>query len=93
MAQLVGCAGYPTAVVAVGGGEEGGLTEVPAEIRTGQVVVAQLRHILAQLPGDIPGHGEGAAQNLEGIETEAVALVLDTQGAQSQPGGHAVQFG
>ena len=53
----------------------------------------QLRHVPPQFSGDIPGHSEGAAQYLEGVEPEPVGLVLDTQRPQPQPGGHAVQPG
>ena len=93
LAQLVGGPGHAAAVVAVGGSEEGGLTEVPAEGLAGEIVIGHLRHIPAHLLGDVPAHGEGAAQHLEGVESEAVGFVLHVQATQPQILGHAVQLG
>ena len=91
--QLVGRPGHAPAVVSVGGGEEGGLAELPLQLLAGQVVIGHLRHVAAHLMGDIPGHGKGAAQHLEGVEAEAEGFVLDEQAAQAQILGHAVQPG
>ena len=70
-------------MVAVGGGEEGSLTELPPEGLTGQVVIGHLADIPAHLLGDVAGHGKGAAQHLEGVEAEAEGLVLYEQSAQA----------
>ena len=78
-------------MVAVGGGEEGGLTELPAESLTGQIIVGHFADVPLHLLGDVPGHGEGAAQHLEGVEAKAEGLVLYIQAAQAQILGHAVQ--
>ena len=89
--QLVGRPRHAAAVVAVGGGEEGGLAELLAEGLAGQVVVGHLGHVPAHLLGDVLGHGEGAAQHLEGVQAEAEGLVFDAQAGQTQVLGHAVQ--
>ncbi len=81
LAQFVGGPGHAPAVVAVGGGEERGLAKLPAEVLAGQVVVGHLGHVPVHLLGDVPGHGEGTAQHLEGVETEAVGLVFHKQAA------------
>ena len=91
--QPAGRPGHSPAVVAVGGGKEGGLPEFLPEPGAGEVLIGQLRHIPSQLLGDIPGNGKGAPQHLKGVETEAEGLVLDPQAAQAQPPGHAVQPG
>ena len=93
LAQLVSRPGHAPAVVAVRGGEEGGVAELLAECLAGQVVVGHLADVPAHLLGDVPGHGEGAAQHLEGVEAEAEGLILHEQAAQAQVLGHAVQPG
>ena len=67
----------------IGGGEESGLTEFLTEGFAGQVAVIHFGHVPAHLAGDVPGHGEGAAQHLEGVEAEAEGLVLYEQSAQA----------
>mgnify|MGYP002224189011 CR=1 FL=1 len=69
--QLVGRPRHAAAVVAVGGGEEGGLAELLAEGLAGQVVVGHLGHVPAHFLGDVLGHGEGAAQHLEGVSGQS----------------------
>ena len=91
LAQLPRRPGHAPAVVAVGGGEEGGLAEVPAQLFAGEVVIGHRLDGLVGLLGDVPRHGEGSAQYLEGVQAEAVALVLDIQPAQPKPPGHIVQ--
>ena len=93
LAQLVGGPGHAAAMVAVGGGKEGGLSELLQEFLAGQVVVGHLGHIAAHLTGDVAGHREGAAQHLEGVQAETIALILDAYAAQTQPRSHAVQLG
>ena len=93
LAQLMGRPGHAAAVIAVGGGEEGGLAEVPAQGLAGQIVVGHLRHVAAHLLGDVPRHGKGAAQHLEGVQTETKALILYEQARQAQISGHTVQPG
>ena len=93
LTQLIGRPGHAPAVIAVGGGKEGGLPEGGAEGGAGEVVVGQLRDILSHFPGNIPGHSEGTAQHLKGVEAEAVGLVLHIQAGQAQITGHAVQPG
>ena len=93
LAQLVGGPRHAPAVVAVGGGEEGGLAELLAEGVAGQVVIGHLGDVPAHLAGDVPGHGEGAAQHLKGVEAEAVGLILHIDPAQPQILGHTVQPG
>ena len=93
LSQPVCGPGYATAVVAVGGGEEGGLAEFLFQLVAGEIAVVHLGHILAQLAGDIAGHGKRAAQNLEGVEPEAVALILDEEAAQTQVFRHALELG
>ena len=93
LAQLVGGPGHAAAVVAVGGGEEGGLSEFLAEGLAGEIVVGHVGHVPAHLLGDVARHGEGAAQHLKGVEAEAVALVLDVHAAKTQVLGHTVQLG
>ena len=93
LAQLVGRPGHAPAVIAVSGGEEGGLAELPAELLAGQVVIGHLGDVPSHLPGDVPGHGKGAPQHLEGVEAEAEGLILHEQPSQPQVAGHAVQPG
>ena len=80
-------------MVAVGGGEEGGLTEFLAEALAGEIVIGHLADVLAHLLGDVAGHGKGAAQHLESVEPKAVGLILYEQAAQAQILGHPVQPG
>ncbi len=82
-----------TDIQALTPGEEGGLAELLAEGLAGQVVVGHLGDVPAHLLGDVLGHGEGAAQHLEGVEAEAEGLILHEQAAQAQIFGHAVQPG
>ena len=89
--QLVGRPGHAPAVVAVGGGEEGGLAERLLQPVAGQVVIGHLGHVPAHLLGDVAGHGEGAAQHLEGVQTKPEGFVLYKQPGQPQVAGHAVQ--
>ena len=93
LAQLVGRPGHATAVVAVGGGEEGGLPELLAEGLAGEIVIGHLGDVPAHLLGDVAGHGKGPPQHLEGVEAEAEGLVLHEQAPQPQVPGHAVQPG
>ena len=93
LAQLIGSPGHAPAMVAVGGGEEGGLAELPAEGLAGQIVIGHLADVPVHLLGDIPCHGKGAAQHLEGVEPEAERLILHIQAAQAQILGHTVQTG
>ena len=93
LAQLIRRPGHAPAMVAVGGGEESGLAELPAEGLAGQIVIGHLGHVPAHFLGDVPAHGEGAAQDLEGVEAEAVRLVLHIEARQPQILGHAVQLG
>ena len=92
LAQLVGGPRHAAAMVAVGGGEEGGLAELLAEGLAGQVVVGHLGHVPAHLLGNVLGHGEGAAQHLKGVQAEAVGLILHIHAAQTQVLGHALQL-
>ena len=91
LAELVGGPGHAAAVVAVGGGEEGGLAEVGGELVGGQVVVGAVGNVLAGLVGNVVGHGEGATQDLERVEAKAAALVLDAEVAQAQASRLAVK--
>ena len=93
LVQLVCRPGDAAAVVAVGGREKGGLTEVGAELVAREVVVGHLGDVLAHLLGDVARHGKRAAQHLEGVEAKAVALVLDEEAAEAKSGGHAVKPG
>ena len=92
LAQLVGRPCHAAAMVAIGGGEESGLTEFLTEGFAGQVVVIHFGHVPAHLAGDVPGHGEGAAQHLEGVETKPVGLILHIHTRQPQILGHTVQL-
>ena len=76
----------------IGGGEESGLTEFLTEGFAGQVVVIHFGHVPAHLAGDVPGHGEGAAQHLEGVETKPVGLILHIHTRQPQILCHTVQL-
>ena len=79
-------------MVAVGGGEEGGLAEFLAEGLAGEIVIRHLRDVLAHLLGDVPRHGKGAAQHLERIESKAIGFILHVQTRKAQILGHAVQL-
>ena len=93
LAQLVGRPGNAAAMVAVGGGEEGGLAELFTESGAGEIFIGHLAHVPAHLLGNVAAHGKGAAQNLERVEAEAVGLILDIYAAQAQVLCHAVQLG
>ena len=92
LAQLVSCPCNATAVVAVGSGAEGCLAKLFLQSVAGQVVVSHFGNVLAQFLSDVLSHCEGAAQNLECIQAEAVALVLDCQEVQAQVLSHLVQL-
>ncbi len=93
--QLVGSPCHAAAMVAVGGGKEGGLAKVLGKLIGGQVIEGALGNVLAGLVGNIVGHGKRAAQDLKGVEAKAIALVLNAQVGQAQarrpgrPGGQA----
>ena len=91
--QLVGSPGNAPAMVAVGGGKEGGLSKISAERLPGEILIGQLRNVLSHFLGDVPGHGKGAAQDLEGIQPEAVTLVLHVHAAKAKALRHAIQLG
>ena len=91
LAQLVSCPCNATAVVAVGSGAEGCLAKLFLQSVAGQVVVSHFGNVLAQFLSDVLSHCEGAAQNLECVQAEAVALVLDAQGLQAQVLSHLLQ--
>ena len=93
LSQLIGGPCHTPAMVAVGGGEEGGLTELLAEGFTGQVIIGHLADVTVHLLGNVLRHGEGAAQHLECIQSEAIGLVLYKKSAQAQIFGHTVQPG
>ena len=93
LAQLIGRPGHAPAMVAIGGGEEGGLAELPAEGLAGQVVIGHLGHVPAHLLGDVAAHGERTPQHLEGVEAEAVGFVFHVEARQAQVFGHAFQPG
>ena len=91
LAQLVSCPCNATAVVAVGSGAEGCLAKLFLQSCAGQVVISHLGNISAQFLSDVLSHCEGAAQNLECVQAETVAFVLDAQGLQAQVLSHLLQ--
>ena len=93
LAQTLRRPGHAPAVIAVGGGEERGLTKGALEVLAGEIVIGHFGHIPAQLTGDVPGHGKGAAQDLEGVQAEPVGLVLEPDAPQPQAFGQLVQLG
>ena len=93
LAQLVGSPCHAAAMVAVGGGKEGGLAKVLGKLIGGQVIEGALGNVLAGLVGNVVGHGKRAAQNLKGVEAKAIALVLNAQVGQAKTRGLAVQAG
>ena len=93
LAQLVGSPCHAAAMVAVGGGKEGGLAKVLGKLIGGQVIEGALGNVLAGLVGNVVGHGKRAAQNLKGVEAKAIALVLNAQVGQAKARGLAVQVG
>lgn len=80
-------------MVAVGGGKEGCLAKVLGKLIGGQVIESALGNVLAGLVGNVIGHGKRSAQNLEGVEAKAIALVLNAQVGQAQARSLAVQAG
>ena len=76
LSQAVCSPGNAAAVISVCGGEKGGLTELFSQFIGGENAVGQFGHILSCLLCNVAGHGEGAAQHFEGIEAEAVGLIL-----------------
>ena len=93
LAEPVGSPCHAAAMVAVGGGKEGGLAKVLGKLIGGQVIEGALGNVLAGLVGNVVGHGKRAAQDLKGVEAKAIALVLNAQVGQAQARGLAVQAG
>ena len=93
LVEAVGSPGHAAAVVAVGGGEEGRVAKVVLELVGGQVVKVAVRNVATGLLGDVAGHGEGAAEDLERVEAKAVALVLHVEAAETKAVGHAGEVG
>ena len=93
LAQLVGSPCHAAAMVAVGGGKEGGLAKVLGKLIGGQVIEGALGNVLAGLVGNVVGHGKRTAQDLKGVEAKAIALVLNAQVGQAQARGLAIQAG
>ena len=81
------------AVVAIGSGKEGCLAEVAGEFVAGEVVVGHVGDVAAGLVRDVASHGEGASQDLERVQAEAIALVLDAQVVKAQASSQIVQAG
>ena len=92
LTQLVGRPCHAASVVAVGRGEEGGLTELVLEGLAGQVIIGHFGNVPSELLCDIARHRERAAQHLEGVQPETVALILDVEAAQSEVLRHAAQL-
>ena len=82
--EAVGCPGHAAAVVAVGGGDKGDLAQLGPHLVAHQPFIGQLADVHAQPAGDVAADGVAAAQHLEGVQAEAVALVLDVDAAQAQ---------
>jgi hypothetical protein len=58
-----------------------------------QVVEVHLGDVLAGLLCDVAGHCKEAAEHLEGVEAEAVGLILYEEAAQAQALCHAGKIG
>ena len=91
--EALRCPGDAAAMVAVRRREERGLAEVMGKLVGRQVVEVHLGDVLAGLLCDVAGHSKGAAEHLEGVEAEAVGLILDKEAAQAQTLCHAGKVG
>ena len=91
LAELVGSPGNAAAMVAVSGGEEGGLAEVAGELVGGEVIVGAIRDVLVGLVGNVVSHREGAAEDLEGVEAEAIRLVLHGKAGDAEALGLLIE--
>ena len=83
LVQLVCRPGNAPSVVAVGGGEEGGLSEFLPQLVGGENGVGKFGNVPAGFGSNVAGHCKGAAQDLESVESEAVGLILDIDVLQS----------
>ncbi len=100
-AELLRAPGHGAAVVAVGGGGEAEIAQMVAdgggfELGDGEFAVADAEALAEKLV-----EREGAAEDLEGVQAEALGLVLDPDAAdaehvgepgQALEGAHAVAF-
>ena len=93
VAQLPGGPGHSPAVVAVGGGDEGPLPQLLPGLRRLQRLKGELVLGQPQLFPQMPGHGIAAPQGLEGVQAEALGLVLHQHLGHPQPTGQVVQSG
>ena len=84
LSKLVRSPGNSAAVISVGSGEECGLAELFSQLFGGQYIVRNLAHILAGLLCDVSGDCVRPAKYLEGIQAEAVGLILDIKAFQTQ---------
>ena len=90
--QAVSGPGNAPAVVAVGGGDEAQVLDLFVD---GRFLQFGERHVFdgkAQLPGQIVGDAEAAAQPLECVQPEAIAFVFHVQGPDAQFLGQAFQI-
>ena len=80
-------------MVAVGGGDEGDVTQLLPDLLAGHPLIGQLADVHPQPPGQVAADGEAPPQHLKGVEAEAVAFVLDIDAAQAQCPGQAGEVG
>jgi hypothetical protein len=74
-------------MVAVCGGEESCLPEFVSQLLGSEDAVGNLAYISAQLPGDVPCNGVGAAQHFKCVEAEAVGFILNIETPPDMTGG------
>lgn len=82
--QLGGRPGHAAAVVAVGGGDEGGTVDLRQHFGAGQLREGQRIGIEPEPFGDAAAEAVAAAEHFESVEAEAMAFVLDAQRRDAQ---------
>ena len=91
--QLRGRPGHAAAVVAVGGGDEGGAVDLRQHFGAGQLREGQRIGLEPEAFGDAAAKAVAAAEHFESVEAEAAAFVLDAQRGDPQFARQARQIG
>ena len=64
-------------MIAIGSSNKGQLAQLLFYLRSHKLVISKLLHRKLQTLGKLAGNSVAAAQNLEGIQPEAIAFVLN----------------
>ena len=75
--QTAGSPGNASAMIAVGSSNKDQLAQLLFYLRCHKLVIGKLFHRKLQTLGKLTGNSVAAAQNLEGIQAEAIAFILN----------------